>query len=228
MTCIRGTGGVPFCSEKGDLGGYTVEYKVKTICRRDEIDRCERFEMDHYQWHCVVEPKTYGYMGYLKGEGFYVQIRTEETDPLRRCKNHHDMVCKDSAVEVFLAFTEQGREISNDDMYLNFEVNANGAMYAKYGFGRKGRQFLPDTVYAATEVKSEIDETGWTMSLLIPEDFLKSVCGFSADGDGKDMYCNFYKISEDPDIEHYGSFSPIESETPNFHLPVCFAKAIMV
>ena len=46
---------------------------------------------------------------------------------------------KDSAVEVFLAFAEKGKELTNNDMYLNFEVNANGAMYAKYGFGRQGK-----------------------------------------------------------------------------------------
>ena len=204
-----------------------MEYRIKTICQKDEIVQCGRFEINHYQWRCVAEPKTYGYMGYLKGEGLYVQMRVEEKDPLRRCQNHHDMVCRDSAVEVFLAFAERGRAVSNDDMYLNFEVNANGAMYAKYGFGRKGRQFLSDAVYAASGVRSEIDETGWTMTLLIPEDFLKATCGFSVDSDDKVMYCNFYKISEDPDIVHYGSFSPIVSETPNFHLPVCFAKAVM-
>lgn len=204
-----------------------MEYKVKAIHRREDIVQCERFDINHFQWNCVTKPQAFGYMGYLEGEGLYVEIRVLEKEPLRRCMHHHDMVCKDSAVEVFLAFAEQGMPVSNDDMYLNFEVNANGAMYAKYGFGRKGRQFLSDEAYAATGVKSVIDEEGWTMSMLVPEDFLGNVCGFSPDGCGKEMYCNFYKISEDPDVEHYGSFSPIESEKPNFHLPVYFAKAIM-
>ncbi len=69
--------------------------------------------------------------GVSEGEGLYVQICTEEHDPLARCTEHHEMVCKDSAVEVFLAFAEKGKELTNNDMYLNFEVNANGAMYAK-------------------------------------------------------------------------------------------------
>ena len=29
-------------------------------------------------------------------------------------------------------------------MYINFEINANGAMYAQYGKGRKNRQFLSE------------------------------------------------------------------------------------
>ena len=177
-------------------GGHTLEYKIKTISSKEEIVNCNRFEIDHVQWHhAITPPKACGYMGYLKGEGLYVQICTEEHDPLARCTEHHEMVCKDSAVEVFLAFAEKGKELTNNDMYLNFEVNANGAMYAKYGFGRQGRQFL------------------------------KEVCDYLPDGSGKEIYCNFYKISEDPAVEHYISFSPIDSEKPNFHLPVFFAKA---
>lgn len=62
------------------------------------------------------------------------------------------------------------------------------------------------------------------MSLLIPEKFLKEVCDYLPDGSGKEIYCNFYKISEDPAVEHYISFSPIDSEKPNFHLPVFLQK----
>lgn len=204
-----------------------MEYKVKTIEKKEDIFQCERFEVNHFQWHCVVTPATCGYMGYLKGKGLYILMSCEEAEPLCRCENHHDMVCKDSAVEAFLAFAEKGQAVTNNDMYLNFEINANGAMYAKYGFGRKGRQFISDEIYAASGVTAQIGEKEWQMSLLVPEDFLETVCGWKADGSGKEMYCNFYKISEDEKIEHYGSFSPIDSETPNFHLPVCFAKAVM-
>lgn len=139
-------------------------------------------------------------------------------NPLARCTEHHEMVCKDSAVEVFLAFAEKGKELTNNDMYLNFEVNANGAMYAKYGFGRQGRQFLSDEVYKETGVNSVIEKDHWTMSLLIPEKFLKEVCDYLPDGSGKEIYCNFYKISEDPAVEHYISFHQltVRSQTSTF------------
>lgn len=204
-----------------------MEYKIKRIDSKDEITQCERFEIDHYQWHCVMTPPAYGYMGYLKGKGLYVLLCCEESDPLRRCENPRDAVCKDSAMEAFLAFTDKGKELTNDDMYLNFEVNSNGAMYAKYGFGRKGRQFISEEVYEEADVQAQIGEKAWQVSLLFPEGFLKEVCGWTAEGCDKDMYCNFYKISEDPEIEHYASYSPIGSETPNFHLPVYFAKAVL-
>lgn len=204
-----------------------MEYNVKTIETKEDIFQCERFEVNHFQWHCMVRPAAFGYMGYLKGKGLYIWMQCEESDPLRKCENHHDMVCKDSAMEAFFAFAPKGEPITNDALYLNFEVNANGAMYAKYGIKKNGRQFVSDAVYEASGVEAKMTEQNWQMSFVVPEDFLKEICGWSADGSGNDLYCNFYKISENAEIEHYGSFSKIDSETPNFHLPVCFAKAVL-
>ena len=54
-----------------------MEYKIKTISLKEDIVSCNRFEIDHVQWHhAITPPKAYGYMGYLKGEGLYVQICT--------------------------------------------------------------------------------------------------------------------------------------------------------
>ena len=49
-------------------GGHTLEYKIKTISSKEEIVNCNRFEIDHVQWHhAITPPKACGYMGYLKG-----------------------------------------------------------------------------------------------------------------------------------------------------------------
>ena len=57
-----------------------MEYKIKTISSKEEIVNCNRFEIDHVQWnHAITPPKACGYMGYLKGEGLYVQICTAKT-----------------------------------------------------------------------------------------------------------------------------------------------------
>ena len=75
-----------------------------------------------------------------------------------------------------------------------------------------------------------IGRDGWRVDFLIPDWYLEEVTGkktedwLAADGN-RPMYCNFYKISESPEIEHYMSYSRIESDTPDFHLPVYFAEA---
>lgn len=102
-----------------------MRYIVKKIREKSEIESCETFFIDQYMWNSKQEPKTYGWMGYLENEGFYVKMICEEKDPKRGWKNHKEMVCEDSAVEVFLAFTEENKILTNNSMYINFEINAN-------------------------------------------------------------------------------------------------------
>ena len=60
---------------------------------------------------------------------------------------------------------------------------------------------------------------------MIPEELLNETCNFQRFLNGEQFYCNFYKISEAPEIEHYAAYQKIDSDVPNFHLPVSFAKA---
>lgn len=203
-----------------------MTYQVKRIKNRNQIEQCELFSITNYMWESKQEPKVHGWMGYLEGEGLFVKMICEETDPIRVYKNHKEPVYKDSAMEIFLAFPKE--VLSNDCMYTNFEINSNGAMLANYGEGRQGRQFITDAQYEQTGVKAVIEEDKWYLEVLFPEDYLKQICDFEEIKAGKDFYCNFYKIAETEEIQHFGSYSPIESEKPNFHLPVCFAKAVIV
>lgn len=201
-----------------------MEYTIRKIKEEREIEQCDLFEINHYQWNSSQKPKAYGYAGYLEGKGIYVKLICEEKDPKRVYRNHRDKVYQDSAMEIFMAFPEKGEPLLNDVMYLNFEMNANSAMYAAFGKGRKNRAFISEEMYKKSGCKAVIEEERWTLTVTIPEEFLQEICRWEDVKRGETFYCNFYKISESKEIEHYGSFSPIESETPNFHMPVCFAK----
>ncbi len=201
-----------------------MDYTIRKINTENDIEKCDLFEINNYQWNNVYTPKTYGYAGYLEGKGLYVKFVCEEINPKREYAKDRDRVCEDSAVEVFFAFPEKNQEISNDVMYINYEMNANGALYCKFGKGRKGREFISEEVCEKSHCQTVVEEDKWTLTVTIPEDFLCGLCDFDAFINGAEFYSNFYKISESPEIEHYGSFSRIESDTPNFHLPVCFAK----
>ena len=204
-------------------------YHVKRIAGEEEIHACEPFEITTCQWKArQPAPKTGGYMGYIPGKGLYIEMTSEETNRITRHLKDREMVCEDSAMEVFLAFTEdESRPESADVHYLNFEINAAGAMYAKEGKGRQNRNFLPDEVYKAAHVETAADEKGWKLRFYIPEECVKALCGRNPFAPGAVFYCNFYKIAENPEIEHYGAFNQIENEFPDFHRPQDFAKAVM-
>lgn len=205
--------------------GRKMEYTIRKINTKNDIEKCDLFEINNYQWKNVQTPKAYGYAGYLEGKGIYVQFICEEENPKRAYTKDRDRVCEDSAVEVFMAFPEKDEELSNNVMYINFEMNANGVMYSKFGKGRKGREFISEEICKKSNCHVDMEENKWVLTVTIPEEFLQEVCDWNGILKGEPFYCNFYKISESPEIEHYGSFSRIESETPNFHLPIYFAKA---
>lgn len=205
-----------------------MEYNIKKIQSKADIDLCSEFEITNYQWRNVYTPKVTGKAGFIPNEGIFVKMTCFEENPVTTKTQDRERVCDDSAMEAFFAFLEEGEELSNNVMYINFEFNANGKMYAKYGKGRKGRIFISEEVCRECGCTVVKDEKSWTASVLFPIKFLEETCNSGKLDVGSQFYCNFYKISETPEIEHYGSFAPIGSETPNFHLPEFFAKAIIV
>lgn len=212
-----------------------MEYCVKRIKSREEITSCQRFEVSHFLWVDVCKPKTYGYLGYLEGEGLYAEMYCREKAPRRVCtgpdgrfsKEKGKRVCDDSAMEIFVGFSDGTKGITQNALYLNFEINANGEMYGNYGKGRKNRSFLPEEVYRQAAPRAFVGEDSWKIQVLFPEKFLQEISGVEIGKPGTKFYCNFYKISETPEIEHYGCYAPIENDTPNFHLPQYFAEAVV-
>ena len=206
-----------------------MEYQVHTIGTRAELPACPVFLIDHFQWTCRRRPAAWGRMGYLRDTGLCVELVCEERDPLRVYHNPQDPVCRDSALEAFFAFGDlPGEPVRNDGFYCNFELNANGAMYAKLGRGRKNRRPLTPEEYALCAPRAQLGAQSWSVELTVPEALLASQLGRAPFSPGGQFVCNFYKISESPDIEHYASFSPVDSEKPNFHLPECFARAVLI
>ncbi|NCB28499.1 MAG: hypothetical protein EOM63_01870 [Clostridia bacterium] len=203
-----------------------MEYPVHTLETPVQLDDCPLFYIDHFQWNCVVHPQACRRMGYLSERGFLVRMECVETDPKREYTQPQSAVYRDSALEAFFAFTPcQPRD---EDMYLNFEMNANGAMHAKYGRGRKNRQVLSDAFYRACQCHAAMAADRWQVEVLIPLTLICDLYDIASFTSGDAFYCNFYKISESPEIEHYASYHPLRSKTPNFHLPSDFARAVLV
>ena len=72
-----------------------------------------------------------------KRRRIYLKLVCLEKNPLRIYKEDQDPVYKDSAVEAFFRFNSG--DGSRQDIYLNFEMNANGAILAGYGKNKTER-----------------------------------------------------------------------------------------
>ena len=198
-------------------------YKVKTIKRIEEIDQCTKFQIDHHLWDKEYKPEAFGRMAVLEGYGVVITMTAMEVNPLRRYHEPDAPVYKDSALEAFLNFAA---EYSKKE-YLNFEMNANGAMLGEFGMDRN-RKKLKSFISCSADCKARIRDDSWEVTLKIPMTLIQEVYQREPLKSGDLFSCNFYKISEYPAIEHYASYAPIDSKTPNFHLPDFFGKAVIL
>lgn len=202
-----------------------MQYQVKIISSRQELHTCSRFEIKNGLWGTSSFPETYGYLGFVPGEGFYLRMTCCEQNPYAVCTEQQGAVYRDSAMEMFLQFHPEQAATP----YLNIEFNSIGAIHAKYGTGRKDRKALPlDGGSCSLVWTSHIKEDSWTEEVFLPLALLEEIYPGIKLHKGSTFGCNFYKISETPELEHYAAYSPIPVPTPDFHLPEFFAKAILV
>lgn len=186
--------------------------------------------LEHYQWTCVDKPKVDATL-LLTDEGLEVTFTVHESSPLTTALEQKEpmlMVCQDSAVEVFLAFSDLEHDSAfkpqlEHCMYTNIEINSKGICYAKYGHSRKNRTAYTPEQIASLKIHTQVLPDHWTCSLVVPRALVCKMAGY--DALSKVFAFNLYKISETKAHEHYISFSPIGVEQPNFHLPEFFALA---
>ena len=200
--------------------------KVEVIKSKTDLERMSPFYVNNLLWGTVKCPRTYGYIACLKNEAILIKLICEESNPHRTYNAPNDPVYLDSAVEAFLLFHTQNSEKAG--IYLNFEVNSNGAMLAAYGKNRKGRTFISDEIRKEIGCEANILDGCWTVELEIPLNALKQIYGSVRLEKGEKFYCNFYKIAEKNEIKHFASYARVESETPNFHLPEFFEEAEII
>lgn len=195
--------------------------KIKILKSKDELNNLTPLEITHLLWGTKSIPHTYFYIGFVPEDGFYLRMVCEEKNPLRTYKEDFSPVYQDSAMEAFFQF------IPEQEVYVNFEVNANGALLAAYGPSRIYRSYFSKEEMEQFQCRAEIAEDCWTADIRIPICVLEHIYGPLTFQSGDVISCNFYKISETKDVEHYAAYAPILSSIPSFHLPEYFASAML-
>ncbi len=200
---------------------------VEILQSSRELEHVKPFRVEKLLWGTKQIPETYGYLGYVPEDGFYLKMVCLETDPLRTYMANQDPVYQDSAMEAFFLFdSEKERDVLSP--YLNFEANANGALLAAYGKRRVYRSYFSKEEMKEFACRAQIDPDSWNITLRIPQKILEKIYGPLRLEEGSVFHCNFYKISETASCEHYASYAPVMTETPSFHLPEFFASAKLV
>lgn len=178
---------------------------------------------------CLNWPKEYPYrpitLFYIARSNDAILLKYTVKGTMLRAvyTNDQDPVYEDSCVEFFC-------KLPDSDKYMNFEFNCIGTCQASK---RKGR--TEDVVpYSVDELKQIIrfpsmgrrafnEMEGmfeWELTVKIP--FL--LMGIDANNLPEKLLGNFYKCADGTDSQHFVSWSPIQTENPDFHRPEFFGE----
>lgn len=169
-------------------------------------------------WHSGYNPNAQAQLAWVPGKGLLVRLSCNEGDPVAQETEPDSCVWLDSCLECFINF----RPRESGTGYLNFEVNANGAMLAAYGTGRHNRVFLRSVGLTQPQVTLEKTAGGWAATFLIGIDLIQQFYGMDQLQPGDTVAANFYKCGSRTPVEHYLCWSPIQADHPDFHLPAWF------
>ncbi len=148
----------------------------------------------------------------LRGpEGISVLMHTDEKNLRAECEEQNGMVCFDSCMEFF--FKPDPWDVN----YFNFELNPKGVLHLGLGDGRNGRTLI-DCDREIFSIETRPDDGNWTIKFYIPDSFLRSYFKNIA------PVCrgNFYKCGEETGHSHFITWSEIEVESPDYHIPDFF------
>lgn len=156
----------------------------------------------------------------------YLKYTVNELHPKAICTTTNGKVWEDSCVEFFIAFDNSG--------YYNLEFNCIGTRLVGYGTSNKDRGWLDKELVERINTNPSIRRqpidiedtaTAWELEVIIPKEvFGNKLSYFEV---GKSFKVNFYKCGDNQKQVHFLSWSPINNETPNFHLPKYFGEMIL-
>ena len=99
--------------------------------QKTTIEKASKFVLENKQWGSDdYNIPVFAQIVYDEG-GITVRFTIGESNPVCDRKNHFEDVCMDSCVEFFVNFMPE-----KSNYYINFEVNAAGAMNVSYRLDR--------------------------------------------------------------------------------------------
>ncbi len=202
-----------------------ISNDVETECF-DEVsvllDTFERQKLECVPWPRFAANVSVSFTIVHDGSNIFLKYFVEEKIIRAQYNAVNSPVHDDSCVEFFVSFNE-------GETYYNFEFNCIGTAMVGYGSSKNNRQLLDSKLVNNLKRKSLITtESGkgstWQLSLAIPLSTFTYTSIYKLQG----LSCsaNFFKCGDLLPEPHFFSWSNINSETPNFHLPEFFGRLV--
>lgn len=203
------------------LKAYCIKGIVESAEKFSSIlDIPEKHSLEFHLWEKTVIRPEVSFSIAHNDHSILLKFFVQEEEIRASVNKINGPVWEDSCVEFFVSFDESG--------YYNLEFNCLGTVCAAFGKSRNGRTPLPEQ--ALNKIKSQARITRrqehfyWEISLVIPTEVfihhsISSPGGIKCRG-------NFYKCGDGLSSPHFLSWTNIESNVPNFHLPDFFGEIV--
>ena len=226
-------------SPQRNYGGSEIQ-KIYKVSRLDE-PMLINADWNKPQWHSVEPlnialfmgakpdhlPKTQAKVLYDQ-EHIYIIFRVEDRYVRAIETQRHGKVWEDSCVEFFLT---PGSDISNG--YFNVETNCIGTILLHYQ-PRPDENIRPlkpaecNRLEIATSIPKKVIDPEiagpltWTLEYCVPIEIFGEYRQVIRPAPGVKWRANFYKCAETVSHPHWLTWSLVENDVPNFHLPEYF------
>lgn len=178
-------------------------------------------EISHYKWEEGYAPKAFAQLLYVDGLGFALHMEVEEQDPKAVYTMYNQDVYKDSCMEFFVNFNPAQTK------YINFEMNSNGAFLSALRADRHDKTPIHQILSDLPAVRAEKGNGKWSVDAFFTLGQIETLFGKGAFQKGDEFCGNFYKCGDETPIPHYGMWSPVELEKPDFHQPAFFGTFVI-
>lgn len=194
-----------------------MEYKIKILNTLD-WSKADIAKIDKHPWRQDYTPEAYAQL-LIVDNTLYIKMTCHESDPKAVYTKFYEEVWLDSTMESFFGYEKGG-------CYINCEMNSIANSLIGVGNGRDDRKRIDDFC-AIPKVTADKTDDVWSVTAQFPLDSLKSVFGNVDLNEGTRLYGNFYKVGEHTHTPHYGMWSEITWDIPDFHRPEFFGELVI-
>ena len=185
-------------------------------------------ELTHYMGDVPpFRPVVHAKMQYDDTD-LYLIFRVHDRYVSSLVETNNGFVSSDACVEFFFA-----PDVQQPLNYINMEINAGGTPLIRYN-GAERKRFTDEDI-AAFDIAHSLpkvvdppinDSVTWTIECRIPLAVIGKYGVVTPPGRGVAWRANFYKTASKSTNPHYITWSPMEYERPNFHLPAQFGRLV--
>ena len=170
------------------------------------------------RWSPNPPPRATVQVVWIANEGLCIRMESFAVPTRVVHQAQNAPVWEDDCLEAFLSF--DGKH------YIHLAANPNGILYGSFGLNADKQVPLSELGLPLPNTEVKRGAEGWSVVLFIPDVGAQILYG-AVPGRGTVIHGNFCARGEQTALPYYASWSPIPTQTPDFHRSEWFGNLII-